>query len=861
VNSGDVTLNTEESGTFALGIRTRSFGDDSPISIENSGNISVSADETAFGIRAEAFGVDGPITIENSGDISATSLGGGAAGISAVTLCCYSAIAITNSGNIAVDARGDARGIDAQGIAVFSDVGIKNSGAITASAKYFAYGIYTETNQTDSDISISNSGAVNVSASSGSASGIRARTYGEQSSIAIENSGPISVTDSNEGIGIFAVTDFCDAPISLVNSGDIMVVADFNARGIFAASSGPASPIAIYNTGAITALAYVYEVGDGISARSAGIGSDIAIANKGTVIASTYAIDAFSLSSNIAITNSGPLYGGVDGIFATGVYGNIAIVNEASITAASHGIHVGDCEGPFLCLLGDAAIVNTGSISAGQVGILAITFANDGSHPYVPIGDGGSIYVLNQGTVAGNFAGIAATVAGNNSTLSIVNEGTVEGGATGIFAATGLETFIPCGCYYGPPIFNPSGYGNNSPISIVNTGDIEADQRGIYALTYGAGSPISIANSGSVTSAGPYSAAIIGITQGDGSNVVIDNSGTVRGLGAGGLGIFAIATGAGSTNLITNSGSVYGGFAGIRAISFAGTTIVNSGDISAGSSLAIFTYGAPTTIYNSGHVTGYVALTNSDDAFINQSHGVFETKLVSDFGAGDDLFRNEQGGTVLAASNAKAIESSSFVGLERFENAGLISLQDGQPGDSFEISNTVGARDLSFVASSGSTLAIDAFLGGPGSTADNLIINGDTSGKTELKVNNTNTGPGTFAQAIPVIYANGNVSSDAFFLNQPIDTGFFNYDLFFRPTGSGVFELRSFLGAGAFVLPQLETAAQDIWHEGSDTWFDRSTDLRVLLNGGGAAPLAYGPDGAPGAAPAGNMTPAVWARG
>src|SRR4029453_11577626 len=73
------------------------------------------------------------------------------------------------------------------------------------------------------------------------------------------------------------------------------------------------------------------------------------------------------------------------------------------------------------------------------------------------------------------------------------------------------------------------------------------------------------------------------------------------------------------------------------------------------------------------------------------------------------------------------------------------------------------------------------------------------------------------------------------------------YDLFFRPTGSGIFELRSFLGPGAFVLAQLKTAMQDMWHEGSDTWFDRSTDLRVLLNGGGAAPLAYGPNGAPGA--------------
>jgi hypothetical protein len=38
--------------------------------------------------------------------------------------------------------------------------------------------------------------------------------------------------------------------------------------------------------------------------------------------------------------------------------------------------------------------------------------------------------------------------------------------------------------------------------------------------------------------------------------------------------------------------------------------------------------------------------------------------------------------------------------------------------------------------------------------------------------------------------------------------------------------------------------------------------LRVLLNGGGAAPLAYGPNGTPGAAPGGgNMTPVVWARG
>ncbi len=146
-------------------------------------------------------------------------------------------------------------------------------------------------------------------------------------------------------------------------------------------------------------------------------------------------------------------------------------------------------------------------------------------------------------------------------------------------------------------------------------------------------------------------------------------------------------------------------------------------------------------------------------------------------------------------------------------------------GDTFRIANgfvtlygtTIysGAPPLVFNGSGQSALAIDAFLGAPGSTADNLIIDGDVSGQTKVKVNNTNTGPGVFnKEGIPVVFVNGATpKGNEFFLGNPIDTGFFNYDLFFRPTGSGVFELRSFLGQGAFVLPQLITASQDIWHQ------------------------------------------------
>jgi hypothetical protein len=73
--------------------------------------------------------------------------------------------------------------------------------------------------------------------------------------------------------------------------------------------------------------------------------------------------------------------------------------------------------------------------------------------------------------------------------------------------------------------------------------------------------------------------------------------------------------------VINNSGSVFGRSAGISAYTkYGGTTIINSGKITAKSLFAIDVKGAAATIYNSGTVTGFVSLTNNDDAFINQNH-------------------------------------------------------------------------------------------------------------------------------------------------------------------------------------------------------------------------------------------------
>ena len=447
-------------------------------------------------------------------------------------------------------------------------------------------------------------------------------------------------------------------------------------------------------------------------------------------------------------------------------------------------------------------IVNSGDINSGRQALLA--YSN---------GAGSPVFLENAGDIVSQDTGMKAGAYSDQSPITLINTGAITSQGDGMYARTiGVGSKVSVlnsgdiAARYGPYTTGDGIYVEtelaDSPIDIVNQGNIEAEDDGIYARTYGANSSITITNSG-----------------------VIDPV----------VGIFALALGDGSQNLIVNSGSVFGEFAGILSISYTGTKIVNTGDISAGSFFAIGVSGASAEILNSGKIIGFVDLTENSDTFINQKHGVFETKLTSYFNSGDDLFRNETGGTVRAATSHAVAEHSSFVGLERFENNGLITMQDKHEGDSFRISNTPGGTDLVFTGSSKSTLAVDAFLGGPGSTSDIFVIEGDARGSTRLDVHNTNPGPGSSnKEGIPVVFVDGAVKKDAFFLKQPIDTGFFAYDLFFKPTGSGIFELKTVTGASAHILPHLVTNVQDVFHSTTDTWFDRTADLRVLLNGGPA---------------------------
>jgi len=480
-------------------------------------------------------------------------------------------------------------------------------------------------------------------------------------------------------------------------------------------------------------------------------------------------LDTTADGASITVNNSGdltvaPVTGDAYGIYAytREDYSPINIVNSGEIRATSND---GDAHGIYATTLDDnssISIVNRGDIDARAdlfaFGIRAAT-----------LDSGSPISITNSGNVTARSyfaAGIVAETGSSGSPISIVNSGSVT--SLGIIAADGIGGDT---CGSSIEIANRGnvtasalgtargivGYcGGSGGVSIHNSGRITAAGQnafGIFAATFYPNGQLNIFNSGDITATaqmpsycycGFAAYGIFGITTA--GSISITNTGSVKALGPDSAGVAAISR-YGSPIVVNNAGSIYGGRVGIYAYNPYGTTkIVNTGDISAGSMLAISVVYGPATIFNTGTITGFVLL-DADDNFINQAGGTFEARQTSDFDAygpgGNDLFRNEAGAVVHTADDITRSETTRFVNLERFENQGLISLVDNRPGDNFTISNTPGGTDLKFAASGNSRLAVDAFLGGPSnSRSDTFTIEGDVSGVTTVQVVNTNYGPG-----------------------------------------------------------------------------------------------------------------------
>ena len=225
--------------------------------------------------------------------------------------------------------------------------------------------------------------------------------------------------------------------------------------------------------------------------------------------------------------------------------------------------------------------------------------------------------------------------------------------------------------------------------------------------------------SGSITvgNAGRIDAGQTGIlASSDFGNVTVGNAGQIS---AGQTGILANSAN-GATSITTGIASrTFGEERGIQAYGRTGTTIRNFGSITAGLAndrLAIDAAGAATALYNAGRIEGRIALTANADTVTNR--GLFTTAGINDL-RGGDVFLN-QGGTVSLLGTAT---EAHFSGLERFENAGLVTMSNGRVGDRIVISGAT-PGSASFQVVNGGRLAVDVSPGG----ADVLVVDGAITG-------------------------------------------------------------------------------------------------------------------------------------
>jgi len=160
VNTADITAY----GGTGFGISAAAYGQESSITLVNSGDVTVVGTEgRATGIFSYTR-YNAATTIENRGDIQATTTSdyADAFGILALTIG-YAPISIVNSGDITVHAGEDASGIRAFAGGPSSGITIENTGRITSTTdSKYADGISAGTFGPASDIAILNQGPIDA---------------------------------------------------------------------------------------------------------------------------------------------------------------------------------------------------------------------------------------------------------------------------------------------------------------------------------------------------------------------------------------------------------------------------------------------------------------------------------------------------------------------------------------------------------------------------------------------------------------------------------------------------------------------------------------------------------------------------
>jgi fibronectin-binding autotransporter adhesin len=310
---------------------------------------------------------------------------------------------------------------------------------------------------------------------------------------------------------------------------------------------------------------------------------------------------------------------------------------------------------------------------------------------------------------------------------------------------------------------------------------------------------------------------------------------TIRGVTRGGGADAAQITGADVHVALTSGGSITGALNGLVVgavgpyvppapgaggggsfreaavtASSSGTIVIdNAGTIAGGTGSAVLVTAGTASLTNSGKIQGAVTFADGDDRLTNS--GTFVATKDSDFGAGNDLFVNT--GKLVLQPGGKA-GNVTLLGLETFQNHGLVELRNGVGGDTLTLSGQ-------YVASGKAAIGLD--LGGNG-IADKLIVNGSVTGTSSILLNVTDSNAVLLATPVTLVQVGGGVAANAFSIaNQSV--GLVTYGLIFNAANNS-FQLSAQAGAPVYRLTEVNQGAQAIGRQSGDAWRSHMAELR-----------------------------------
>jgi hypothetical protein len=215
-----------------------------------------------------------------------------------------------------------------------------------------------------------------------------------------------------------------------------------------------------------------------------------------------------------------------------------------------------------------------------------------------------------------------------------------------------------------------------------------------------------------------------------------------------------------------------------------------------------------------------------------EQDGYWSAYGTSSFGAGTDDVDND--GVLAFSRYTGAAATTTFTGLEFFDNSNLITSVDYQVNDQLVMTGTA------FTGAGASEFEFDVQLGGPGSAADRLFI-GSAAGSTLLTPNDLLAGqPGAlnFGGILVVDSSNAAEVGNEFNMAN-VDKGFIEYELFFDAANDN-WLIVGLPDQEVFELLGAMSSSQDFWRRSGDAISARWQETR---DASGNAGMNAGPGG------------------